>query len=1206
MTTLFLSTIGGSVGAAALGTIGQFAGAELGTYVGARLDSLMFGLDKTLPAVHAPRLNDLNIQTSTYGKVIPIIYGYAKISGNIIWALPLQEVMEKNSTTVGKWGPRTTRIQINYSYYATVAIAICTGVVNELINIYANEQLVDTNAIKYRFYAGTEDQQPDHLIQTLEGHAPAYRGISYIVLEDFPLAEYGNRIPNFTFEVSCNMSSEVADKIKSINIIPGSGEFVYDTNIQSKSSGQFIDNKWISAGMATRINQNSNKNVADAIVSLDHLQKTLPKVQWVSVVVNWFADNLDIAKCSIYPAVEYKEGARAIPDDWQVAAIKRSQAPIISKDLLGNPIYGGTINDTSLLSYLQELKKRGYKIMLYPMLLLDIHNKPWRGYMKGEIPSIENFFKKYNTFIEHYATLGKDWIDAFIIGSELKGITQINHQGKYPAVIELVKLAKAIKQIVNANTVVTYAADWSEYHSHNGIYYLDGLWTSPYIDVVGIDAYFPLTDSPQPPFGFSCAEIIKGWTSGEGYDYYYQDNTQRTKKVKFSDARWAWKNIKEWWEGKHFNSDWQPKMKKIWFTEYGFPSVDGCTNQPNVFIDKHSQDSQLPFYSQGNITFKAQAMAIAATIDYWQTSTMVENMFLWAWDARPFPYFPGLPKLWADCASWQTGHWIQGKVFFSTLGNIIDVLLKKAGYSSNEFFCDTLMQMVDGFILNERYTAQSAIDILRQVYFFDVVQRDKKLLFIPNNSKVKLSVDVNDLVVANNFTSITHMKDALQIPGKVEMIYLNRQYEICSTYAERMQITHQKVKTIFLPMILDDHYANKICEVMLYQLWQSRISCTFNLPMSLAYIKPTDLIKINGKIVKITNIDYGEVMHINAKYHDNDIYKISAKQLGKYSAPTKGFSGSTIFEILDLPTNSEGVSICKNGMEHDWKGAALYTANDNSDDFQPLINMYDNSTNGHTINKLLDGSVFIIDEGNEIVILLRSGTLESITDDALLNGGNLALIGNEIIQFRDAELIGDYKYKLSGLLRGRYSTEHITKHHQEGERFILLDDTLVSLPMSEQMLGKKNLYKAISYGEITGEIKAFIYHNNYLKPFSVVYISAEADMSAKANTSVKANTSTDISGNIKINWCRRSRIDSNLSDYIEVPLAEEFEKYDLEIYKQEKVVRTTSISNDTSYIYSAEEQIADFGIIQKNIDIKIYQLSAMVGRGISERVNINI
>ncbi|MCC8371919.1 MAG: glycoside hydrolase TIM-barrel-like domain-containing protein [Rickettsia endosymbiont of Pseudomimeciton antennatum] len=59
-------------------------------------------------------------------------------------------------------------------------------------------------------------------------------------------------------------------------------------------------------------------------------------------------------------------------------------------------------------------------------------------------------------------------------------------------------------------------------------------------------------------------------------------------------------------------------MKPIWFTEFGFPSVDGCSNQPNVFYDPSSCKSHYPRGSRGRVSFFAQRQALNASLDYWQ------------------------------------------------------------------------------------------------------------------------------------------------------------------------------------------------------------------------------------------------------------------------------------------------------------------------------------------------------------------------------------------------------------------------------------------------------------------------------------------------------------------------------------------------------------------------------------------------------------
>lgn len=44
-------------------------------------------------------------------------------------------------------------------------------------------------------------------------------------------------------------------------------------------------------------------------------------------------------------------------------------------------------------------------------------------------------------------------------------------------------------------------------------------------------------------------------------------------------------------------------MKKIWFTEFGFPSIDKASNQPNVFFDPKCTDGGAPKYSSAGTDF---------------------------------------------------------------------------------------------------------------------------------------------------------------------------------------------------------------------------------------------------------------------------------------------------------------------------------------------------------------------------------------------------------------------------------------------------------------------------------------------------------------------------------------------------------------------------------------------------------------------------
>ena len=77
-------------------------------------------------------------------------------------------------------------------------------------------------------------------------------------------------------------------------------------------------------------------------------------------------------------------------------------------------------------------------------------------------------------------------------------------------------------------------------------------------------------------------------------------------------------------------------------------------------------------------------------------------------------------------------------------------------------------------------------------------------------------------------------------------------------------------------------------------------------------------------------------------------------------------------------------------------------------------------------------------------------------------------------------------------------------------------------------------------------------------------------------------------------------------EQVEVPLAEDSESYDIQIIDGALVKRTlTSIT--TSVLYTAAQQSADWGAPLgpgDNLTVRIYQLSALVGRGAPKIVTL--
>jgi hypothetical protein len=667
MAALVLSVAGNAAGKAVFGSAGAIAGRLIGALAGNAIDQVLFASHGSR-ALEGPRLADLEVMASTEGAPIPRVYGRARLVGQVIWATNLEEVVSTTSETTragsggkGMGGSSTvTTTTTTYSYFANLAVGLCEGPIGAVLRVWADGKPLDLSGLTMRSYRGDETQTTDPLIVAKEGDAPAYRGLAYVVFERLPLANFGNRIPQLSFEL-VRAVGHLEQMVRAVTLIPGSTEFGYEpaTVVQTLGPGQSAPE-----------NRHITYAPSDVIASLDELQAVAPNVERVAVVVAWFGSDLRCGQCRITPKIDNAD-KQTYGATWSVAALDRSSATLVSL-VDGRPAFGGTPSDASVRDLIAELKARGLKVTLYPFVMMDIPADntlpdpwsgatsqpayPWRGRITcdpapGEAASpdgtaaagsqVDAFFSggadawNYRNMVLHYASLAASagGVDAFLIGSELKSLTRVRSaSGVYPAANALVTLAADVKAIVGAGTVVTYGADWTEYGSHvvdaaaNEVRFpLDPLWASPSIDCVGIDYYAPLadwrddgnqldralTDNP-----YRLSYLAGNLNSGEGFDWYYADEAARDAQARSAitdglGKPWIFRQKDLWnfWSQPHVErvggvelasqTAWVPQGKPIWLTEIGCPAVDKGANQPSVFPDPKSSEAGLPHFSTG-------------------------------------------------------------------------------------------------------------------------------------------------------------------------------------------------------------------------------------------------------------------------------------------------------------------------------------------------------------------------------------------------------------------------------------------------------------------------------------------------------------------------------------------------------------------------------------------------------------------------------
>ena len=207
----------------------------------------------------------------------------------------------------------------------------------------------------------------------------------------------------------------------------------------------------------------------------------------------------------------------------------------------------------------------------------------------------------------------------------------------------------------------------------------------------------------------------------------------------------------------------------------------------------------------------------------------------------------------------------------------------------------------------------------------------------------------------------------------------------------------------------------------------------------------------------------------------------------------------------------------------------------------------------------------------------------------MLGGANAATIRNadgawEVIQFETADLVAPATYELSNLLRAQAGTDGaMTASLPAGARFVLLDRALAPVDMSPPDVG-------LAYNWRFGPASRDIGHPSYvaathaftgagLRPYSPVHVRG-----------------TRTAGDLTITWKRRTRIGGDAWSASDVPLAEESERYEIDILDGSTVTRTIPATSPSA-TYSAADQTADFGAPQSSCTIRVYQLASGYGRG---------
>lgn len=1301
MATLLLSAAGAAVGGMVGGSVAGLSSVAIGRFIGGVLgntiDQRIMGPGSQ--TVETGRIDRYRITGTGEGRPIARLFGKQRIGGHVIWATQFQEhVSESGGGGKGRPAGPTVR---EFSYSVSLAIGLCEGEITGVTRVWADGEEIAIRDLNMRVYTGSETQMPDPKMEAVEGinTVPAYRGLAYVVFEDLALERFGNRIPQFSFEVSRpspvdqeGAVDEPTYATRGVALIPGSGEYALAT-----------EPVFVTEDVASQkaVNMNSPSGGTDFETSITALDQELPNCGAVSLVVSWFGDDLRCGECEIRPKVEDQTTEASMA--WRVAGVPRAEALRVPLEY-GRPVYGGTPADESVIQAIRHLNEVGKEVMYYPFILMDQmagngladpwsdddHQPvlPWRGRITlSEAPGrsgspdqtdladaeVAEFFGsasaadftvgdgsvaysgpeewRYRRFILHQAALcaAAGGVESFCIGSEMRSLTWIRGAGgRFAAVEQLIALTAEVRAILGPEVKIGYAADWSEYfgyHPQDGAgdlwFHLDDLWADANIDFVGIDNYMPLSDwrdgddHADAAWGaiYDLEYLTANVAGGEGYDWYYHSPEAEAAQIRtpITDGAygepwvWRYKDIRNWWSRAHHNrvggvrqagsTAWEPQSKPIRFCEIGCAAVDKGTNQPNKFVDTKSSESSLPKYSDGRRDEYIQHQYLSALYRYWGDDShnpvsevygaaMVDmaHAYVWAWDTRPWPWFPSGNDLWSDSDNYARGHWISGRVTHRSLMSVLREICERADVEAD---VRDLRGMVRGYTVSDVTDARSMLQPLMTTYGFDAIEREGRLIFRMRGGGSSGEVLLAETALSDDLphgVELERSADA-EMAGRVRLSFVESgaDYQVVSEEAVLGDEASHGVAGSEVALSLLRGEGKAIAERWLSEARLARDRIRFSLPLSRLALGAGDVVGIEGeagpKRYRIDRVELGEQLTYEAVAVDASLYERPALEPTEARMPVVAAPVPVTPLFMDLPL-MKGDEVPHApyvvAVAEPWPGSIGVYDSASDEGYRLNVTQTARARFGVLESDLSAGPLGVVDRGVPVTVRMISGELASVTEDALLAGGNVALIGDgsignwEIVQFQTAALVGSKRYAVSNRLRGQRGSESRT--WPAGSWFVVFDSIPSQIELSSAQIGLERhfrigpLRKPLSDASYVHEVQSFA--GNGLRPYAPVHLRAR-----------------NIGGGVALSWIRQTRIDGDRWDLPEVPLGEDGESYRVRVWLAGQMLREILVDS-TSWTYSAIDQSTDeaLGLVQ----FEVAQMSARFGAGRSAWVSFGL
>lgn len=551
----------------------------------------------------------------------------------------------------------------------------------------------------------------------------------------------------------------------------------------------------------------------------------------------------------------------------------------------------------------------------------------------------------------------------------------------------------------------------------------------------------------------------------------------------------------------------------------------------------------------------------------------------------------------------------------STLAGVLEDICNRAGMDLTEAVPRAVLSRypVRGYVVASAATAAAAIAPLTSVFPFDAAEHAGAVRFTPRQTGPvgTLTLDMMGARPASSGAEVPRSIERLpdfEMPAEASITHTDpaNAFQVNTQTAQRLGGHSRNKVNISAPITMSASAARAAVERLLWEAWLARENYAIKLDRGWDHLQANNTIAIANPgthtLLRVLSIDRGDNGVIDVRAVREDRLAYEGDLIGGEPFVFDQFvtlNITTVQYAFNAPViapdeNNAGFHVALDAAAPTWPGGSLYRSTDGGATYVEALATAGREITGTVSGTVPDGPADIWDMETTITVttLQTVADLGSLPEETILSGlYNLVWIGpadgshGELIQYADAVETAPGVWELSTLLRGRRATEHETGSHGADEIAIFVPtDSVNSLNYGQSDWSLTRRHKAVTELQRPDDVvqyREFVASGERLRPRSVV----------------QPVTVRDGSSNITLSWTRRSRLFPPTLGYGPVPLDEASVEYDVEVLDVATVVRSETVTTP-AFDYTAAEQTSDGLTPGDPVTVRVYQISAVYGRGV--------